>query len=168
MGVSLSKIQRQELLSELKIERERKFADRIRVILLLDDGQKYQDIAKFLFLDERTILNWKHRYKEGGIEKLVNDHYMGRISLLGSQQISHLKNELESRIFPTTHAVIEFVEQEFGISYTVGGMTSLLHRVGFSYKKPKGMPAKANAEDQRKFWHWCKNNLETKNPHTAI
>ena len=99
MGVSLSKIQRQELLSELKIERERKFADRIRVILLLDDGQKYQDIAKFLFLDERTILNWKHRYKEGGIEKLVNDHYMGRISLLGSQQISHLKNELESRYF---------------------------------------------------------------------
>ena len=30
-------------------------------------------------------------------------------------------------------------------------MTSLLHKLGFSYKKPKGVPGKANAEDQKAF-----------------
>jgi len=151
MGLELTKSQRQELLSELKLERERRFADRIRVILLLDEGQKYQDIAKFLFLDDKTILNWKRRYEEGGLEKLVNDHYLGRVSLLNPNQTLLLKKELESRIFPTTKSVVKHVEKLFGVSYTIGGMTSLLHRLGFSYKKPKGIPAKSNAKDQRKF-----------------
>ena len=81
MGRFLTKKQRRELLNELRRERERKFADRLRVILLIDDGRRYQDIAAFLFLDEKTVSNWKERYEEGGVEKLVNDHYVGRVSL---------------------------------------------------------------------------------------
>lgn len=151
MAEFLSKIQRKELLSELRIERERKFADRIRVILLIDEGKKYQDIAKFLFLDETTISNWKRRYEEGGIEKLVNDHYMGRICLLDDKQLKILELELDSKIYPTTQSVIDFVKKDFGIAYTIGGMTSMMHRLGFSYKKPKGVPAKADADKQHKF-----------------
>ena len=30
-------------------------------------------------------------------------------------------------------------------------MTSLLHRLGFSYKKPKGVPGKAKKEEQKAF-----------------
>lgn len=147
----LSKTQRKELLHELRIERERKFADRIRVILLIDEGRRHQDIAAFLFLDEKTIANWKKRYEEGGVEKLVNDHYMGRICLLTEDQIIKLSQKIAAEVYPTTCAVIAFVKKKFGIAYTVGGMTSLLHRIGFSYKKPKGVPAKANADEQRKF-----------------
>lgn len=44
--------QRQELLKELKAEDKRKYADRFRVILLLDQGKTYQSIAEYLFLDE--------------------------------------------------------------------------------------------------------------------
>ena len=113
MMKTLSKIQRQELLDELKIERERKFADRIRVILLIDEGRKYQDIADFLFLDEKTVLNWKRRYEQGGVEKLVNDHYLGRVCLLDKEQLNRLHLELESRIFPTTQAAIIFVKKKF-------------------------------------------------------
>ena len=73
MGFFLKKEQREELLSELRLEKNRKFADRIRVILLLDIGESSSDIAKFLFLDESTIRNYERRYEEGGLEKLVND-----------------------------------------------------------------------------------------------
>ena len=55
MGSFLTKEQREELLSELRLERNRKFADRIRVILLLDTGETSSDIARFLFLDESTV-----------------------------------------------------------------------------------------------------------------
>ncbi|NRA68105.1 MAG: IS630 family transposase [Pseudobacteriovorax sp.] len=143
--------QRQELLAELSHENNKRYADRIRVILLIDGGETLVDIARFLFLDEGTVRNWRRRYEEGGIEKLVNDHYIGRVALLDEQQLAELSEELASQVFPTTKAVIELVEQRFGVGYTIGGMTSLLHRLGFSYKKPKGVPAKADADSQRQF-----------------
>jgi len=140
-----------ELRNELKIERERKFADRIRVILLLDEGRSYKDISAYLFLDDTTIRNWEKKYLRGGIEDLVNDHYMGRKCLLDEEQQALLTEELESKIYPSTDEIIAFVKEEFGIKYTVGGMTSLLHRLGFSYKKPKGVPGKADASKQQGF-----------------
>lgn len=151
MGNFLTKPERRELLSELRRERNRKFADRIRVILLLDDGESIKDIARFLFMDEGSVRNYQKRYEEGGIEKLVNDHYVGRSAYLSDEQQILLTLELESRVYPTTKSIIEYVMREFGVIYTIGGMTSLLHKFGFSYKKPKGVPGKANAEAQRKF-----------------
>ena len=73
MGSFLNEKQRQELLGELKLERMRRYAERIKIILLLDHGETYENIAKFLFIDEGTIGNYKKRYKKGGIEGLIND-----------------------------------------------------------------------------------------------
>ena len=42
-------------------------------------------------------------------------------------------------------------KRELGVVYTIGGMTSLLHQLGFSYKKPKGVPGKAKREEQEVF-----------------
>ena len=151
MDEFLTKTQRQELLLELSREGNRRHADRIRVILLIDDGKKLTEIAEFLFLDYGTLRNWRRRYQEGGIEKLLNDQYMGRSCLLKDDQLSEVVEELSSRVYPTTQAVIEMVETRFGVRYTIGGMTSLLNRLGFSYKKPKGVPAKADFNKQRQF-----------------
>ena len=147
----LSKSQRKELLDELSIESNRRFADRIRTILLIDEGKPLSRIAEYLFLDEGTVHNWKKRYKEGGIEKLLNDHYAGRVSFLDSEQILVLESHLGEKIYSTTKEIVDLVEDLFGVRYTVGGMTSLLHRMAFSYKKPKGMPSKANSDAQRQF-----------------
>lgn len=147
----LTKSQRQELLDELSLERNRRYAERIKTILLIDDGKQLTKIAEYLFLDEGTVRNWRKRYEEGGIEKLLNDHYMGRTALLDKEQLGLLEQHLSKRVFATTKEVIDLVEEVFGIKYTIGGVTSLLHRMGFSYKKPKGVPAKANADEQRKF-----------------
>ena len=71
MEKNLNRKQRKELLEELKIERIRRYADRIRVILLLDQGWAYKKIAEALFLDEGTVGNYKKCYKLGGIEGLI-------------------------------------------------------------------------------------------------
>lgn len=143
--------QRHQLRSELRGERIKKYADRIRVILLIDSGESYSDIASFLFLDETTIRNWEKRYKVDGIEGLANDAYFGRVCLLDDQQLDILTNEIGSRVYATTAEIIAFVEIQFQVTYKVGGMTSLLKRLGFSYKKPKGIPGKADAEKQQQF-----------------
>jgi len=147
----LSKQQRHELLEELKLERSRRYADRIRIILLLDQGKTYKSIAEYLFLDESSIANYRKRYKEGGIEGLANDQYKGKKSLLTYEEQRLLVAQLNSKIFPTTKSVIEHIKKEFSVNYTIGGVTDLLHRLGFSFKKSTPVPGKAIKEKQERF-----------------
>lgn len=151
MGKFLTASERNELLSELRIERARKYADRIRVILLLDDGETYKDISKFLFLDEGTIANYRKRYKNGGLEELINDYYKGKKSALSENEQKILVNDLQSQMFLTTKSIIAHVKKKFGVQYSRGGMTELLHRLGFSFKKATPVPGKAEKKRQQKF-----------------
>ena len=82
----LTKKQKKELLSEFRLEKNRKYADRIRVILLLNLGESSSDIARFLFLDEGTVRNYKNRYKKGSLERLLNDYHTGRSSYLSPKE----------------------------------------------------------------------------------
>ncbi|MFK7873906.1 MAG: winged helix-turn-helix domain-containing protein [Oligoflexales bacterium] len=87
----------------------------------------------------------------GGFEKLFNDVYMGRASCLDAEQIKFLGEYLSTRVFTTTRQIVIFVESEFRVQYTIGGMISLLDWLGFSYKKGKGVPAKSDATAQQNF-----------------
>ena len=147
----LTKGQKKELLSELRLERNRKYADRIRIILLLDKGEPASKIAEYFYLTDNSVRNYKNRYIEDGLEGLLIDYQLGRSSYLSPEEQKNLVLELESKIYLTTKEIIFYVKKEFGVVYTVGGMTSLLHQMGFSYKKPKGVPGKAKAEEQKAF-----------------
>ena len=147
----LTRPERKQLLSELHLERNRRYADRIRIILLLDEGEPLNKIAKYFFLTENSVRNYKIRYKEDGLEGLLIDEHTGRCSYLSSEEQSKLIRELECRVYFKTSAIISYVKEEFGVVYTIGGMTTLLHKLGFSYKKPKGVPGKACVEEQEEF-----------------
>ena len=151
MSLFLTKQQKTELLSELRLERNRKCADRIRIILLSNEGEPASQIAKYFFLHEGTVRNYQTRYEKGGLEGLIVDDQSGRMSYLSEKQQKELVLELESKVYPTTKSVVLYVKKEFGVVYTVNGMTALLHRLGFSYKKPKGVPGKADIEEQKAF-----------------
>lgn len=143
--------QRSELLHELKVEHHAKFSDRIKTILLLDDGEKYADIAKFLFLDEGTIRNYRKRYVEGGILGLVVDTYSGRRSFLSIKEKQILSEFLLRKLCMDTKEIVDFIKKKFGVNYSVSGVTALLHSLGFTYKKTKAVPGKANKEAQELF-----------------
>ena len=118
---------------------------------VLDDGETYKNIAKFLFLDEGTIANYRKRYKNGGLEGLIDDNYSGKKTMLTEEEMTILDAGLQERVFLTTDAVIAHVKKKFGVKYSRSGMTALLHRMGFSFKKPKGVPGKANKDEQKQF-----------------
>jgi transposase len=147
----LTKEQRLELLKELMSEDKRKYADRFRVILLLDDGEKYVDIAKFLFLNEGTIKNYRKRYVENGIMGLIVDYHIGSRSKLTHDQEKELTEYLRTNIIMDCKLIIDHIESKYRVVYTVSGVTDLLHRLGFTYKKTKAVPGKANKEKQELF-----------------
>jgi len=49
----------------------RRFADRIKAILLLDNGWAYEEVAEALFLDDATIRRYHKAYKDEGVNGLV-------------------------------------------------------------------------------------------------
>jgi len=57
--------------------RLRKNADRIKAILLLNEGYNFGQIAKILLLDDTTIRRYLIEFREVGIDGLLEDRYQG-------------------------------------------------------------------------------------------
>lgn len=47
--------------------------------------------------------------------------------------------------------MIAYIERRTGIAYSRAGEIKLLHRLGFEYRKPKGLPARADVAAQEAF-----------------
>jgi transposase len=70
------------------------------------------------------------------------------------EQQAMLKVELKTRIYNTAAQVIAWVEEQLGVIYSIRGMQALLKRLGFTYKKNRLVPSKADPEAQRQFVQW--------------
>jgi transposase len=124
---------------------------RMNVLLLLDDGWTAERIAEALFIDAETVHEHRRRYETSGVAGLERLNYQGSEPALSVPQREALKAELEAHLYMTAKAVSDFVQRRFAVTYTPNAMTKLLKRLGFVYKKPKCVPAKADAAVQEKF-----------------
>lgn len=114
-------------------------------------GFSVKDVVEILMLDEETLRNYVKRYQSGGIKALIADHYQGSVSKLSTIQLNELETHLEQNTYLTVEAIIARVHEEYDVSYTLSGMTYLLHRLKFTYKKSKLVPAKADKKKQEQF-----------------
>jgi len=131
--------------------KDKRAADRIKAIYSLGTGFSVEDVVTILMLDEETLRNYVKRYQTGGINALITDHYMGSFSKLSAVQLQELNAHLEQNTYLTVEAVIAHVNDRYDVLYSVSGMTDLLHRLKFTYKKSKLVPAKADKEKQEQF-----------------
>ena len=130
---------------------ERRQADRIKTVLLLDDGWSYEEIAEVLLLDDETVRRWEKRYRESGLEALLKDQYQGSEGKLSDEDENSLKAHLEERVYQTTSEVIGHIEDSYGVTYSITGCQKLMHRLGFVYKKARRIPSNADEERQLAF-----------------
>jgi len=151
MGKFLTTKQRQNLERAHRRESSLRYGDRIKTILLLDADWPASQIAEALLLDANTVRQYKRVYDSGGIERLCRDDYLGRQCGLSEKEQKLLKVELRSKIYLTTSEILIYVKTTFGVEYSISGITYLLHRLGFSYKKPNLVPGKADEEQQKVF-----------------
>ena len=120
-------------------------------VLLLDDGWAAERIAEALYIDAETVREHRRLYETAGVSGLERLAYVGAAPDLTSEQCAKLTAELERRLYMTSKEVCAFVASGFGVEYTPNAMSKLLKRLGFVYKKPKRVPAKADAAVQRQF-----------------
>jgi transposase len=125
--------------------------DRIKAILMLNSGYSYEHIAEVLLVDDSTIRRWHVRFKEDGINSLLSDNYIGGTSKLTDHQQQELVEHLDNTMYLTAKEICAYVLKKYQVNYTVKGMVTLLHKLGFRYKKPKHVPGKADIEAQLEF-----------------
>ena len=126
-------------------------ADRIKTILSLNSGYDYKLIAEILLLDDSTLRNYYAEYIEGGIKRLLEDNYTGGTSRLSCEQLKELDLHLQAHTYISSKEIKAYIEKKFGIIYTTEGVKSILYRLGFSYKKAKHIPGKADRAKQEAF-----------------
>lgn len=126
-------------------------ARRANAILLLDDGLSCEAVAKVLYLDDDTVRGWRQRFASDGTAALRAFGWKGSAGRLSRHHEADLVEALTAKLFISTAAVIALIETRFGIVYSKAGVIKLLHRLGFDYRKPKGLPAKADAAAQEAF-----------------
>ena len=126
-------------------------ARRANAILLLDDGMSCEAVARVLYLDDDTVRGWHERFTSGGVEALRAFGWKGGAGKLSRCQEAELVATLSGRLWPSTAAVIAHIEARYGMVYSKAGAIKLLHRLGFDYRRPKGLPAKADAAAQEAF-----------------
>lgn len=122
--------------------------DRIKAILLRSEGWTVPQISQALRLHQSTIIKHIEAYKTSG--KLKSESG-GSESHLTEEKTQELIAHLEENTYAHNHQIVLYIKEHFGVTYTVAGLHKWLHRNGFSYKKPKGLPHKADAELQQRF-----------------
>jgi transposase len=131
-----------ELRAAHRAARDVREAYRINAVILLGKGRTPGDVADALLIDPDTARDYFKRYVKGGLDGLLRMSYVGSEALLDATQLAELDAHLQDRLHLTAESVGRWVEQRWGVRDTGSGMTAVLHRLGYVYKKAKLEPGK--------------------------
>lgn len=131
--------------------KQRKHADKLKAILLLNDGFSCMEVGKILLLDDDTVRTYRNTYLNHGASMLLSDNNKGTTSLLSSEQLKALEKQLSENVYRDSKGIVVWIHNQFGVRYSAAGINALLKRMGFVYKKPVLTPCKANLEKQQEF-----------------
>jgi transposase len=151
MELKLTQQEREQIKQLHRNCQKRRYADKLKALLLLDKGFSCVEVGEMLLLDDDTIRKYREQYLSFGAESLLQDNNKGGFSYLDSKQLALLNKELERNTYADSKGIIVWISTNFNITYTPSGITALLNRMGFVYKKPILVPCKANVEKQQEF-----------------
>ncbi|HAM7517389.1 TPA: IS630 family transposase [Escherichia coli] len=153
MKIFITEQQKAELERLHDSSRDGRVRDRIKAILLASEGWSSAMIAQALRLHQTTIDHHISEFLNKGKLKPENG---GSDSKLSAEQTAFLISQLSDNLFHHTRDVIAFVTRTWNIIFSIPGMNKWLHRNGFTYKKPSGVPHKLSEEKQRQFIEYYK------------
>ena len=162
LDYTLSAAELEELRQAHRKMKEKRQADRLKAVYLLGKGWTALQVAEALLVDEDTVRNWFHLYQDGGVKKLLQKSPGGSQAFLTGVQQVILKQRLTNKLFNTCKAVASYIREQFQVSYATRSVSALLGRLGFSRKKAKVIPGKADAIQQEQFmaqWETLKASL---------
>lgn len=124
---------------------------RLQALWLLRTGERrLAEVATVVGVSYRTAQRWVEWYRSGGLDA-VRTHRMGgygQVSRLTPEQQEQVAREVATGCFRNALAIRAWVAEAFGVTYTEGGMYSLLERLECKPKVPRPLHEKANLAEQ--------------------
>lgn len=124
---------------------------KLSVLVMLDEGLTIETIAISLGIGKTTVSNCKEKYESVGLDKYLDTHYVPYQGKLNIEQLALLESEVSSGLYSSCAQIKEWIEKQFGYSYSESGLRSILSKLGFVYKKTTSVPGGLNIADQDEF-----------------
>lgn len=158
-----------ELLREMqRNEKHKRNYVKITTLLMLHLGESPEKISLCLGISPSTIDNYKRTYEASDLDFYLSDSYKAYQGKLSPADQETLRLELQDKLYHNTAQIRDYIQKKFGVSYTCPGLVPLLHRLGFSYKKTKLVPEKADLEAQQSFVHAFEILMDTLSEDEAV
>lgn len=132
---------------------------RLHAAFLRRQGKKVEEIADTLGSTKSAVSKWLNKLHDNGLKAAVPVRQTGRPKRLSASKLKLLRADLLKEptrhgyadVFWSTRVVQEHVRKKFGASFVDRHMRRLLHRMGFSQKKPRPADYRASTASQKRF-----------------
>ena len=124
---------------------------RARAFLLLDADYDAKTVCEVLDIGPTVLTEWKFAFAGMGLPFFGLKNYSQRQGHLSAEQEKSLKTHFTNNHARNADEICAHILAEYGQSYCPSGAVKLMHRLGFTYKKPQSMPAQADEAKQEAF-----------------
>ncbi|MBL7095230.1 helix-turn-helix domain-containing protein [candidate division KSB1 bacterium] len=119
MEIPLSENNLIELKNLHKKIKNKKQADRIKIILLFNKEYTKKEIASNILIKENTVSYWINKFKSSlSIDDWLKNNYKSYWGKLTSKQLSLVQNYIRENIIIDLKQVITYVKEHFEVDYS--------------------------------------------------
>src|SRR3954452_23356623 len=149
--IQLTHQQRKDIGERRRQAQDRRIYQRLSAVHWSDDGRTREEIAALVGVSTRQVGQWFRIFRNKGLDQLCTLHYKGDPGRLRPAQVERLKQEIATGVFHNAEQVRTWVQETWGMDYSISGIKDLLRRIGASYHKVSGFFWKADVDEQKKF-----------------
>jgi transposase len=159
MRVSKKKLQKVKL--AMDNEKSARYFKRYQSLFLYLSGMKCADVAKIVGITKNSVSRIHQVYRKEGLSGIPDKAREGRPSRLTNEQKEQIKEMVLMKTpaevgFPaefnwTAGLIAKFIKREYGLNYSIRGITGIFERLGLSYTRPTYVLAAADKQKQEQF-----------------
>ena len=142
----------QELYERYQAETEMHRRQKAQFLWLVRSGKTIRESCHIAALQERTGQRYMKWYREGGWEQVLSRRHGGdkgkQHRMLDDEQQAQLKAAADAGKLKTVWEGIEWVKQQFDVSYSYEGMRSVFKRLRLKKKVPRKRHLKSDEQAQ--------------------
>ena len=141
--------------------RDSRLRQRYDAVRLILEGRSRSDVAGILGITYQTVRNYTITYNKLGIDGFRINKPSGRIKKLMGEQERQLYDCIATRLPKdvgfapfvnwTAPLACQWVQKEFGVTFSERGMRNVFDRIGLSYTRPTYTLKKADLKKQEAF-----------------
>lgn len=140
----------------IKLERDIKnikTRDRIRYLRLLKCGQAktQKEAGEIIGIGIRQSQRLWQKYRQEGIKVMAINNYQGGKTKIDGQQKKQLLERLKKDDISSLEAAQSYLAQEFGVKYTIGGVSYLFKRLKVKLKTGRPVNIRRDEEKVEEF-----------------